>query len=62
MHFGRKYWNDFSIIFYQFLGERADIATESLDFMPLSDVRERFADDIHRFVPDFRIYDLYAIT
>ena len=62
LSYGKELCNELAIIFYQFLGERPDIATEGLDFMTLSEVRERFADDMHRFVPDFRIYDLFAIT
>ena len=60
--YGKDLCNELSIIFSYYLGERPDIATEGLDFMTLSEVRERFADDMHRFVPDFRIYDLFAIT
>ena len=62
MHFSKECWSDFSTVFSYYWANRIDTSVKELDFMTLSEVRERFADDAHRFVTDFRIYDLYAIN
>ena len=62
MHFDREYYSDLSTVFSYYWANRIEPSVKELDFMTLSEVRERFADDMHRFIPDFRIYDLYAIT
>ena len=62
VHANSECGNDFSVIFDYRIANRLEPSVEELDFMPLSELNERFANDVHRFVPDFRIYDLYAIT
>ena len=62
MFFAKECWSDFSTVFSYYWANRINPSAEKLDFMTLSEVRERFADDTHRFVTDFRIYDLYAIN
>ena len=52
---------DFSYVFDYFFRNRLETSVEELDFMSLSEVNERFANDVHRYIPDFKIYDLYAI-
>ena len=59
---GTECCNDFSVIFHYRFANRLEPSVEELEFMTLSELNERFANDVHRFVPDFRIYDLYAIT
>lgn len=61
MFYGRDRWNELSIIRKSFYSDKAP-APNDLDFMPISELHDRFENDAHRFVPDMEIYETRSVT
>lgn len=61
MFFKRDKWNDLTRVYHNCSVDK-DRPIEDLDFMLLSDLYEKFENDVHRFVPDMEIYETCSVT